>query len=233
MRYKRVMLKLSGEILQGDLGYGVDQGMIKRLANELVEAADLGVEIVVEIGGGNIYRWRGAQKGISRNTADTMGMLGSVMNAINLREAIGRRKEARALSPIFMPYIIQLFAPGKAIHYLEEKKIVILGGGMGIQYFTTDSGAVLHALQTDCQIVLKGTNVSGVYSADPKKVKKAKRFDRISFDEVISKNLKVMDMTAFILARESNLPIVVFDATRVGNIKKALKGEKIGTLVTK
>jgi len=229
--YKRIMLKLSGELLMGDLSFGIDSKVVNRIAQELAEIVSQGIEIVVEIGGGNIYRWKKAQAGVRRHIADTMGMLGSVMNALNLRDALTHKKEVRALSPIFMPSIIQLYTPSKAIHYLEEKHIVIIGGGTGDQFFTTDTGAVLHALQTECNVVLKGTNVDGVYSADPKIDPKAKKYDKLSFDEAISKRLAVMDMTAFSLARENNLPIIVFDATKPGNIKKAAKGEKIGTIV--
>lgn len=225
------MLKLSGEFLQGSLASGIDQRIIKRVADEILEIANLGVEIIVEVGAGNIYRGKSASKEIQRNIADIIGMLGSVTNAICLREAIGHRKEARALSAIFMPYVIQYYTPAKAIHYLEEKKIVILGGGMGMQFFTTDSGAVLHALQTKCEVVLKGTDVDGVYSADPKKVKTAKKFNKISYQEIISKKLEVMDITAFTLAQDNNLPILVFDITKEGNLKKAVIGEEIGTLV--
>ncbi|MEW6408138.1 MAG: UMP kinase [Patescibacteria group bacterium] len=232
MKYKRVMLKLSGEFLQGSLASGIDQKIIKRAADEILEIANSGVEIIVEVGAGNIYRGKSASKEIQRNIADIIGMLGSITNAICLREAIGHRKETRALSAIFMPYVIQHYTPAKAIHYLEEKKIVILGGGTGMQFFTTDSGAVLHALQTKCEVVLKGTNVDGVYSADPKKVKTAKKFNKISYQEVISKKLEVMDMTAFTLAQDNNLPIFVFDITKEGNLKKAVIGEEIGTLVS-
>ena len=229
--YKRILLKLSGELLMGDRDFGIDVEAASRLANELVEISDLGIELVVEIGGGNIYRWRTAQKGVKRNVADTMGMLGSIMNALSLRNAMPQEKEVRALSPVYMPYIIQYYTPAKAIHYLEEKRIVILGGGTGSQFFTTDTGAALHALQTGCEILLKGTNVEGVYSADPKIDPKAKKFDFLSFDEVISKKLKVMDITAFSLCQENNLPILVFNAAKKENIKKAAKGERIGTLI--
>lgn len=225
------MLKLSGELLMGDLTFGVDSKVVNRIVQELVDVANQGIEVLVEIGGGNIYRWKKAQVGVRRHIADTMGMLGSIMNALNLRDALTCKKEVRALSPIFMPSIIQLYTPSKAIHYLEEKHIVIIGGGTGDQFFTTDTGAVLHALQTNCDVVLKGTNVDGVYSTDPKIDPNAKKYDQLSFDEVISKRLAVMDITAFSLAQENNLPIIVFNATKPGNIKKAAKGEKIGTLI--
>jgi uridylate kinase len=231
LMFKRVMLKLSGELLMGDLSFGIDSKVLARIAQEITEISNLGSEVIIEIGGGNIYRFKKAQKGVRRHVADTMGMLGSIMNALNLRDALALKKEARALSPIFMPSIVQLYAPTKAIHYLDEKHIVIIGGGTGDQFFTTDTGAVLHALQTECDVILKGTNVDGVYSVDPKINPKAKKYGTLSFDEAISKKLAVMDATAFSLARDNKLSIIVFDATKPGNIKKVVMGEKIGTIV--
>lgn len=231
MKYKRIMLKLSGGFFKGGFNYGIDQKVMKTIANELVRVADLGAEIIVEVGGGNICRGRQAQESMPKNIGDVIGMLASIMNAINLREAIGNRKQARALSPISAPYIIQLFTPGKAIHYLEEKKIVIVGGGTGVEYFSTDSGAVLHALQTKCDIVLKGTDVDGVYDSDPQKNKKARKFDKVTFNDVIRRKLNAMDMTAFVLARDYGLPIVIFNMKKRGSLERIVRGEKIGTLV--
>lgn len=229
--YKRILLKLSGEILMGNYDYGIDSKVLKRITDELVEISNLGIQVTVEIGGGNIYRWREAQPGIRRNVADTMGMLGSIMNAINLRDAMSKNQKVRSLSPIYMPYIIQYYTPAKAIHYLEEGKIVIIGGGTGNQFFTTDTGAVLHALQMECDVILKGTNVDGVYNTDPNVDSKAKKYDKLTFREAISKKLGVMDMAAFSLAEENKLPIVVFNAKKKGNILKVVRGEKIGTMV--
>lgn len=230
--HKRILLKLSGELLMGEYDYGVDSKVLNRLASELCDLSDMGVQIAVEIGGGNIYRWKNAQPGIRRNVADSMGMLGSVMNAINLRDAITiKKREARSVSPIYAPYIVQYYAPAKAIKYLEENKIVIIGGGTGNQFFTTDTGAVTHALQTECDVVLKGTNVDGVYDDDPNKNPDAKKYEKVDYQEALERKLAVMDMTAFSLAQENNLPIVVFDATKEGNMKKAVMEEKIGTLI--
>jgi uridylate kinase len=230
--YKRILLKLSGEFLMGEYDYGVDSKALNRIADEIIGLSEMGVQVVVEVGGGNIYRWKKAQPGIRRNVADSMGMLGSVMNAINIRDAITQKnKEARSLSSIYAPYIVQYYAPAKAIKYMEENKIVIIGGGTGNQFFTTDTGAVTHALQTECEIVLKGTNVDGVYDDDPNKNPNAKKYDKLDFQEAIEKKLAVMDMTAFSLAQENNLPIIVFNVNKKGSIKKAALGEEIGTQV--
>ena len=231
MKYKRVMLKLSGGFFKGGFNYGIDQKVMREVADEILKIVDLGVEVAIEVGGGNICRGKQVKEGMSRNIGDIIGMLASVMNALNLREAIGDKHQARALSPIFAPYIIQLFTPGKAIHYLEEKKIVILGGGTGVEYFSTDSGAVLHALQTKCDVVLKGTDVDGVYNSDPQKNKNAKKFDKVTYNDAIQRKLDVMDMTAFALARDNSLPIVIFNIKKSGSLERVIKGEKIGTLV--
>lgn len=230
--YKRILLKLSGEILMGKYDYGVDSEILERISGELDRIYKSGIEVMVEIGGGNIYRWKDAQPGIKRNTADTMGMLGSVMNAINLRDAINENEKAKALSPVNIPYIIEYYNPQKSAEYLKNN-IVIIGGGTGIQYFTTDTGAVLHALQNNCDVVLKGTNVDGIYEKDPNRSKNAKKYDELNYKEAITKKLGVMDMAAFSLASENKLPIVVFNSEKEGNIEKAVRGEKIGTLVKK
>lgn len=228
--HKRILLKLSGEILMGQYDYGIDSQILERISQELNDLHQSGMQIVVEIGGGNIYRWKNAQPGIKRNTADMMGMLGSVMNAVNLRDTINEKGKAKALSPINIPYAVEYYNPEKSLEYLE-KNIVIIGGGVGTQYFTTDTGAVLHALQNNCEVILKGTDVDGVYNDDPDKNKDAQKYDQLNFDEAISKKLGVMDMSAFSLAQENNLPIVVFNVKEKGNITKAAKGENIGTKV--
>ncbi|MFA6296079.1 MAG: UMP kinase [Patescibacteria group bacterium] len=230
--YNRIMLKLSGELMMGNKDFGIDQKTVSKYASQIVELVKMGKQVIVEIGAGNIYRGR-EEKEMKRTIADNLGMLGSVMNAINLREAIDKfgHQEARALSQIYMPFIIQYYTPGKAIHYMDEKKIVIMGGGTGNQFFSTDTGAVLHGLQTGCDVVLKATNVDGVYNSDPNENKDAKKYDTLSYDEVLSKKLAVMDQTAFALARDNGLTIVVFNVTKEGNLKKAAMGEKIGTIV--
>lgn len=230
-RYKRVMLKLTGELLMGKLDFGIDMVAVERLADELIEISNSKVEIVIEMGGGNIYRWRQAQKGVIRDVADMMGILGSCMNALNLKEAFGKKKEVSVFTPIYMPYVIQYYIPALSRQALDAGKIVIIGGGTGQQFFTTDTGAVLHALQNDCQVVLKGSKVDGIYDSDPEKNPQAKKFDQITFDEVLARRLSVMDMTAFALCRDNNLPIIVFDAMKPGNIKRVIMGEKLGTLV--
>lgn len=232
LKYKRIMLKLSGELLMGDLAYGVDLKYLKRFGSELKELAQAGVEVIVEVGGGNIYRWRSAQPGISRNTADMMGMLGSVMSALNLRDGIeSLGGKAEALSPLMMPLVIPYYTPRRANKHLQDGKIVIVGGGTGRQFYTTDSGAAEHALQTNCEVLFKGTDVDGVYNSDPKKNPQAKKYEQLSFGEALEKQLGVMDMTAFALCRDNNLPIVVFNIQKSDNIKKAVMGEQVGTLV--
>jgi len=228
--YKRILLKLSGEILMGQYDFGVDSNVLKRIAKELIEVQKSGIQVIVEIGGGNIYRWKKAQPGIKRNVADSMGMLGSVMNALNLEDAINNEGSAVAFSPVKIPSMINYYSPRKVAKCIKDN-IVIIGGGTGNQYFTTDTGAVLHALQNNCEVVLKGTNVDGVYSDDPDKNSDAKKYDKVSFKEAISKKLGVMDMTAFSLAEENSLPIVVFDVTQEGNIVKAVQDESLGTKV--
>lgn len=230
--YNRIMLKLSGELMMGDKDFGIDQETVSKYASQIVELVKMGKQVIVEIGAGNIYRGK-EEKEMKRTIADNLGMLGSVMNAINLREAIDKfgHQEARALSQIYMPYIIQYYTPGKAIHYMDEKKIVIMGGGTGNQFFSTDTGAVLHALQTNCDIVLKATNVDGVYDSDPNENPNAKKYDELSYDEVLSKKLAVMDQTAFSLARDNGLTIVVFNVKKEDNLKKVIAGEKIGTII--
>lgn len=230
--YNRIMLKLSGELMMGDKDFGIDQNAVAKYASQIVELVKMGKQVIVEIGAGNIYRGK-EEKGMKRTIADNLGMLGSAMNAINLREAIDKfgHQEARALSQIYMPYIIQYYTPGKAIHYMDEKKIVIMGGGTGNQFFSTDTGAVLHALQTNCDVVLKATDVDGVYDSDPKENKDAKKYDELSYDEVLSKKLAVMDQTAFALARDNGLTIIVFNVTKEDNLKKVIAGEKLGTIV--
>lgn len=227
--YKRVMLKLSGEALLGKQDSGIDADVVKNFCQQLQEISKLGVAVVVEIGGGNIYRWRNAQAGISREVADMMGMMGSVMNALNF-PAIGGDK-FKALGSLSVPAALNNYSIRKANKYLAEDKIVIIGGGTGQQFFTTDTGAVLHALQLDCDVVLKGTNVDGVYDSDPQKNDQAKKYDQITYSEVLSQKLNVMDMTAFALCRENKMPVIVFNALSDGNMKKVVTGEKVGTKV--
>lgn len=228
-KYKRVMLKLSGEILMGEYEFGIDYKVLKSYLDQLIEVSDLGVEMLVEVGGGNIYRWKTAQSGVRRDVADGMGMMGSIMNAMNFESL--EPSKVKAMSTVAINKFIDSYTVRKAKEYLEKKYVVIIGGGVGNQFFTTDTGAVTHALQTECDVVLKGTNVDGVFDKDPMKYKDAKKYTEVSYDEVLSKNLNVMDMSAFALSRENNMPVIVFNTLIKGNIKKAVLGEKVGTNV--
>jgi len=232
-RYKRILLKLSGEALMGDDAYGINRETLWRIVNEIKAVTDLGVEVGVVIGGGNIFRgMAGASSGMDRATADYMGMLATVMNAMALSDAMrqaglnGRVQSALSIEQVVEPYI-----RGKAIRYLEEGKVVIFGGGTGNPFFTTDTAAALRGSEIGAEIVLKATKVDGVYSADPKTYPTATRFARISFDEAIGRNLAVMDATAFALCRDQKLPINVFSIFKTGALKRVVMGEDEGTLV--
>jgi uridylate kinase len=231
--YKRILLKLSGEALMGDDAYGINRDTLWRIVNEVKTVVDLGVEIGVVIGGGNIFRgMAGASSGMDRATADYMGMLATVMNAMALADAMrqaglnGRVQSALSIEQVVEPYI-----RGKAIRYLEEGKVVIFGGGTGNPFFTTDTAAALRGSEIGAEIVIKATKVDGVYSADPKKDPAATRYARISFDEAIGRNLAVMDATAFALCRDQKLPINVFSIFKSGALRRVVLGEDEGTLV--
>jgi uridylate kinase len=231
--YRRVVIKLSGEYLAGSQSSGIDQPTVDRIAGELIAAQKLGAEIAVVVGGGNMVRGvQVSSRGVSRTTGDTMGMLATVMNCLALEAAIERKGGlARSLSAFVMPEICELFTRSAAHKYLGEGRIVLLGGGTGNPFFTTDTTAVLRAAEIDAQAVLKATNVDGVYSADPKKDKTAKRFDRLTHSQAIEGNYKVMDATAFALARETSLPIIVFSIAEPGSIGAILRGTGHGTVV--
>jgi uridylate kinase len=231
--YRRVVIKLSGEYLAGGLGSGIDQPTIDRVASDLIAAQNLGAEIAVVIGGGNMIRGvEVSVQGVSRSTGDTMGMLATMMNCLALEAAIERQgTPARTLSAFVMPQISELFTRSAAHKYLAEGRIVLLGGGTGNPFFTTDTTAVLRAAEIGAQAVLKATNVDGIYSADPKKDPSAKRFDRLTHSEAIGGGYKVMDATAFALARETSLPIIVFSIAEPGSIGAILSGTGRGTIV--
>ena len=231
--YRRVVVKLSGEYLAGSQSFGIDQSTIDRIADDLTAARKLGVEIAVVIGGGNIFRGvEVSSRGVSRPTGDTMGMLATVMNCLALEAALERRgQSARALSAFVMPEVCELFTRSAAHKYLAEGRIVLLGGGTGNPYFTTDTTAVLRAAEIGAQAVLKATNVDGVYSSDPKKDPSAKRFERLSHSQALEGGYKVMDATAFALARETSLPIIVFSIAEPGSIGAILRGAGRGTIV--
>src|ERR1700750_2677720 len=231
--YRRVVIKLSGEFLAGSQSFGIDQPTVDRIADDLIAAQKLGIEVAVVRGGGNIVRGvEVSARGVSRPTGDTMGMLATMMNCLALESAIERKgTPARTLSAFVMPEISELFTRSAAHKYLAEGRIVLLGGGTGNPFFTNDTTAVLRAAEIGAEAVLKATNVDGVYSADPKKDPSAKRFDRLTHQEAIERNLKVMDTTAFALARENRMPIIVFSIREKGAIAAVLRGEGRATVV--
>jgi uridylate kinase len=231
--YRRVVIKISGEYLAGSNGAGIDQATVDRIASDLITAQKLGAEIAVVVGGGNMVRGvEVSSKGVSRTTGDTMGMLATVMNCLALEAALERKgTPARTLSAFVMPEICELFTRAAAHNYLAQGRIVLLGGGTGNPFFTTDTTAVLRAAEIDANAVLKATNVDGVYSADPKKDPKAKRFERLTHSQAIEGGYKVMDATAFALARETSLPIIVFSISEPGSIGAILRGTGRGTIV--
>jgi uridylate kinase len=231
--YRRVVIKISGEYLAGSHGAGIDQPTVDRIASDLIAARELGGEIAVVVGGGNMVRGvEVSSRGVSRTTGDTMGMLATVMNCLALEAAIERRgTPVRALSAFVMPEVCELYTRAAAHNYLVQGRIVLLGGGTGNPFFTTDTTAVLRAAEIDAHAVLKATNVDGVYSADPKKDPSAKRFDRLTHSEAIQGGYKVMDATAFALARETSLPIIVFSISEPGSIGAILRGTGRGTVV--
>ena len=231
--YRRVVIKLSGEFLAGSQSFGIDQTTIDRVADDVIAAQKLGVEVAVVIGGGNIFRGvEVSSRGVSRPTGDTMGMLATMMNCLALEAAIERKgRPARTLSAFVMPEVSELFTRSAAHKYLSEGRIVLLGGGTGNPFFTTDTTAVLRAAEIGAEAVLKATNVDGVYSADPKKDPSAKRFDRLTHSQAIEGGYKVMDATAFALARETSLPIIVFSIAEPGSIGAILRGTGHGTVV--
>ncbi len=232
-RYKRILLKLSGEALMGDDAYGINRETLWRIVNEIKTVADLGVEVGVVIGGGNIFRgMAGASSGMDRATADYMGMLATVMNAMALADAMRQAGlNARVQSALTIEQVVEPYIRGKAIRYLEEGRVVIFGGGTGNPFFTTDTAAALRGSEIGADMVLKATKVDGVYTADPKKDPTATRYTKISFDEAIGRNLAVMDATAFALCRDQKLPINVFSIFKAGALKRVVLGEDEGTLV--
>lgn len=231
--YGRVIVKLSGEALAGSAGFGVDQSIVETIAADIVATHRMGVELGIVVGGGNIFRGvEVSGRGVSRPTGDTMGMLATVMNSLVLEAAISRNgAPARTLSAVPMPTVCDHFSRQRALDLIGEGKVVILAGGTGNPYFTTDTTAVLRAAELDCQAVLKATNVDGVYSADPKQDKSAIRYNRLSPGEAMERNLKVMDTTAFALARENAMPIIVFSIREPGAIEAVLRGKGRATVV--
>jgi uridylate kinase len=232
-KYKRVLLKLSGEALMGDKSFGFDNSVIAQYAKDIKSIVELGVQVAIVIGGGNIYRGMNeAETGIERAHGDYMGMLATVINGMALQaglEKIG--VYTRLQSAIKMEQIAEPYIRRRAIRHVEKGRVVIFGAGTGNPYFTTDTAGSLRAIEINAEVILKGTRVDGIYTADPEKDPTAKKFNTITFQECISKNLRVMDMTAFTLCMENQLPIIVFDMNKPGNLLRVVRGEKVGTLV--
>lgn len=231
--YKRVLLKLSGEALMGDQEFGISSEVIASYARQIKEIVELGVEVSVVIGGGNIFRGiSGATQGVDRVTGDHMGMLATVINSLALQNSIEKLGvPTRVQTAIEMPKIAEPFIKRRAQRHLEKGRVVIFGAGTGNPYFTTDTAAALRAIEMNTEVVLKATKVDGIYDKDPKKYDDAVKYDRVTYTEVLNKDLKVMDSTAISLCRENKLPIIVFDSLTEGNIKKVIMGENIGTIV--
>jgi uridylate kinase len=233
MKYKRILLKLSGEALMGSRQYGIDPVRLAEYAEDIKQITDLGVEVAIVIGGGNIFRGvAGAINGVDRVQGDHMGMLATVINGLALQSALeDANVPTRLQSAIKINEVAEPFIRRRALRHLEKGRVVIFGGGTGNPYFTTDSAAVLRAIEIEANVILKGTRVDGIYDSDPEKDSDAIKFDFISFDDVLKKGLKVMDTTAFTLSQENELPIIVFDMNKKGNLLKVVSGENIGTTV--
>jgi len=234
MKYKRVLLKLSGEALMGNQQYGIDPQRLDDYTDEIALAVRSGAQIAVVIGGGNIFRGvQGAAKGFDRVYGDSMGMLATVINSLAIQSSLIQKGiKTVLLSGIGIDKIADLVTGPKAIEYLEQGYVVVIGGGTGNPYFTTDTGSALRAIEIKADIILKGTRVDGIYTADPEKDPKATKFETITYTEAYEKNLKVMDLTAFTMCMENNMPMLVFNMNKKGNLTKVLQGENIGTLVT-
>lgn len=234
LKYKRLLLKLSGEALMGQAGYGIDMDVVARLARDISEAVAAAAEIAIVIGGGNIFRGlQGAAGGMDRATADYMGMLATVMNSLAFQGALEKLKvSSRVQSAIPMPTVCESYVRPKAMHHLRKGRVVIFAAGTGNPFFTTDTAATLRAIETNCDAVAKATQVDGVYSADPKKDPNATRYDMLSYSEVLARDLKVMDGAAIALARDNHLPVIVFSIEESGNLLKVLRGEARATVVS-
>jgi uridylate kinase len=233
MKYKRILLKLSGESLMGERQYGIDEQRLADYATQIAEVAQMGVQIGIVIGGGNIFRGlSGAAKGFERVQGDQMGMLATVINSLALNQALcSRGVKSRVLTAIAMEPIGEFYSKQKATSMLANGEIVIISGGTGNPYFTTDTGAALRAIEIEADLMLKGTRVDGIYTADPELDPNAVKFSEITYDEIYNRNLKVMDLTATTMCRENNMPIYVFDMDTRGNLRKVIEGQQIGTLV--
>jgi len=233
MKYKRILLKLSGEALMGDKQFGIDNSRLSQYATDIKSIVELGVEVAIVIGGGNIFRGlQAAEGGMDRVQGDYMGMLATVINSMALQSALETHGVmTRLQSAIKMEAICEPFIRRRAVRHLEKGRVVIFGAGTGNPYFTTDTAASLRAIEIEADVILKGTRVDGIYTADPEKDKTATRYSKVTFTEVYEKNLQVMDMTAFTLCQENKLPIIVFDMNKPGNLKSLVEGVEVGTLV--
>jgi len=233
-KYRRILLKLSGEALGGEGALGICPEAIHEMARQVREVRELGIEVVIVVGGGNIFRGlQGSERGIERVTGDYMGMLGTVINALALQDALEKQGvETRVQSAIAMEEVAEPFIRRRAVRHLEKGRVVIFGGGTGNPYFSTDTTAALRANEMDCDVILKATKVDGVYDSDPKKNPKAKRYSRVSYIDALQQQLKVMDSTAFSLCMDNEMPIIVFNFFEPGNLARVVRGETVGTLVT-
>jgi uridylate kinase len=227
-------MKISGEALAGGAAFGIDAGVVKNISSQVKEVAKLGCQLGLVIGGGNIFRGQAGEKGgLDRVTGDKMGMLATVINALALQDALEKQGvDTRVLTAVEIQKVAESFIQRRAIRHLEKGRVVIFAGGTGNPYFSTDTAAVLRALEIKADIIMKATQVDGIYSADPKKDRNARRFKRLSFHEVLNRRLKVMDTTAFAMCEENSLPLLVFNLHKSGNIRRAVQGEEIGTLVS-
>jgi uridylate kinase len=235
IQHKRILLKISGEVLMGPQSFGIDLPTVERVADEVISAKATGAEIALVIGGGNIFRgMAGAARGMDRVSADHMGIMATIMNALAMQGVLrGKGVDARVLSAIAMPTVCETYAATKGVHHLEQGRVVICAGGTGLPFFTTDTGAALRAAELRCGALYKGTSVDGVYTADPKKVPEAKRLETITYKEVLAQDLKIMDNAAIALARDNGIPVVVFSIREAGNVARVLNGQGTFTTITR
>ncbi len=231
-KYKRILLKLSGEALLGDKEFGIDYSVLDKIIQEIIDVNKLGIEIVVVVGAGNIWRGANHESGINRVPSDYIGMLGTIMNSIALQAALEKNGiHSRVCSALNTPAVAEPYIRRKVVRHLEKKRVVICAAGTGNPYFTTDSAASLRSLELECEVLIKGTNVDGVYDADPRKNPNAKKYEEVSFDEALEKDLRVMDATAIAQCRDNKMPIIVFELMKKGNLKKVVMGENVGTRI--
>jgi uridylate kinase len=235
MQYKRILLKISGEVLMGSQSFGIDLDTVSRLADEVISARSTGAEIALVIGGGNIFRGlAGAAKGMDRVSADHMGIMATIMNALAMQGVlISKGVDTRVLSAIAMPTVCETYSRAKGIHHLETGRVVICAAGTGLPFFTTDTGAALRAAELRCDALFKGTSVDGVYDSDPKKNRDAKRYDAITFGNILTQDLRIMDPAAIALARDNAIPVIVFSIREAGNVHRVLHGQGNFTTVTR